>query len=125
MGFKKPKSMLKGLAIKNPLEKEIDECKHGHSHGKEALKKKIFEDSDASDQFYDDFNLDSDDDSETSEDSEEEAIEIPEESKISRTLGDNTTRTVVILVLSLLIMQSACSVETYVDVVHIHEQAIK
>jgi hypothetical protein len=73
-----------------------------------------------SDLFYDDFNLESSEDSDASSEGEEEAIEIPEESKISRTLGDNTTRTVVVLVLSLLIMQSACSVETYVDTVHVH-----
>jgi hypothetical protein len=122
MGFRKPKSMLKGLEIKKPTDIEVEECKEGHSHGHgqgHKKKKGFIEDSDASDQFFD---HKSDSSEESEEDSsDEEDIEIPEESKISRTLGDNTTRTVVILVLSLLIMQSACSVETYVDVVHVHE----
>jgi len=108
--------MLKGLEIKNPTDREIDE-KMGGKKGR-GNKGKIPEDSDL---FYDDFNLESSDGSEeASEDEDDGDIEIPEESKISRTLGDNTTRTVVVLVLSLLIMQSACSAETYIDGVHVH-----
>ena len=111
--------MLKGLEIKNPTEIEKDKeikCDKKHDH---KLKNFPGYDSD-SDVFLDDYKYTSDSSEELSE-SEEEEIDIPEESKISRTLGDNTTRTVVILVLSLLIMQSACSVETYVDVVHVHQ----
>lgn len=108
--------MLRGLEIKNPTDREKEEhCKNKkHNHG-------VYfpgYDSD-SDLFHDDFKFTSES-SEESTETEEEEIEIPEESKISRTLGDNTTRTVVILVLSLLIMQSVCSVDTYVDVVHVH-----
>lgn len=57
------------------------------------------------------------------EESEEEEIEIPEESNISKTLSDNTTRTVIVLVLSLLIMQSVCNTETYFTPVLVHTQA--
>lgn len=48
-------------------------------------------------------------------------IQIPEESNISKRLSDSTTRTVVVLVLCLLVMQSACDIDTYVDVVHVHK----
>jgi hypothetical protein len=69
-------------------------------------------DSDASDQFFTEESSESIESEEESE--EEEDIEIPEESNISKTLSDNTTRTVIILVLSLLIMQSVCNHETYI-----------
>ena len=109
--------MLKGLDIKNPLELEIDRCQH-HHHDHEIEES---EDSDASDQF------DTEESSESSgsEDEKEieEEIEIPEESNISKTLGDHTTRTVIIMVLSLLIMQSVCNTETYIQPVLVHTQA--
>jgi hypothetical protein len=117
--FRAPKKMLKGLEIKNPTDREIDCCKHAGKKG-HALKG-IPEDSEV---YYDDFNLEDSSASDSSEE-EDEVLEIPEESKISRTLGDNTTRTVVVLVLSLLIMQSACSVETYIDTVYVHGQALQ
>lgn len=89
--------MLRGLDIKKPLEIEEEACGH-HDHDK------IIEtvDSDASDQFF------TQESSESSgsdlEESSDEEIEIPEESNISKTLSDHTTRTVIVLVLSLLIM---------------------
>jgi len=46
---------------------------------------------------------------------------IPEESKISKTLSDQTTRTVVMLVLCLLFLLPVCTSETYVDVTKIHK----
>lgn len=112
--------MLKGLEIKNPTDREVEKgCTKQHcDHAK------FFPGYDSdSDVFQDDFKFTSES-SEDSSETEEEEIEIPEESKISRTLGDNTTRTVVILVLSLLIMQSVCSVDTYVDAVHVHQQGL-
>jgi hypothetical protein len=42
----------------------------------------------------------------SSEESEEEDYQIPEESKISKTLSDSTTRTVIILVMILLVLQN-------------------
>lgn len=61
-------------------------------------------------------------DSEGSVESEEEdeVIEIPEESNISKSLSDSTTKTVIMLVLCLLVMQSACNTESYIDVTHVH-----
>jgi len=56
---------------------------------------------------------------------EEEDLVVPEESKISKTLSDKTTRTVVLLVLSLLFMLQICSMESYVSPVLMHEQALK
>lgn len=59
MGFRKPKSMLKGLEIKKPTDIEVEECKEGHSHGHghghrhKKYIKGLIEDSDASDQFFD------------------------------------------------------------------------
>lgn len=50
---------------------------------------------------------------------------IPEESKISKTLSDKTTKTVVILVLSMLFMLAICSIDTYHEPVYRHEQALK
>ncbi len=51
---------------------------------------------------------------------EDKEYDIPEESKISKTLSDKTTRTVVILVLVLLFLLALCSVDTYTetDIVH-------
>lgn len=91
--------MLKGLEIKNPTDREVEKgCTKQHDHAK------YFPGYNSdSDVFHDDYKFTSES-SEDSSETEEEEIEIPEESKISRTLGDNTTRTVVILVLSLLIM---------------------
>lgn len=52
--------------------------------------------------------------------------QIPEESKISRILSDQTTKTVIILVLCLLFCLPAFTIETYLgDSVTVHDQAIK
>jgi hypothetical protein len=107
--------MIRGLEIEKPYELEIDHC---HDHDEEIIES---QDSDASDQFYTENSSESTG-SEEEQESEEE-IEIPEESNISKTLGDHTTRTVIILVLSLLIMQSVCSTETYIQPVLVHTQA--
>jgi len=47
-------------------------------------------------------------------------VEIPEESKISKTLSDKTIKTVVMLVLLLLFMLAICSSEAYIssDIMH-------
>jgi hypothetical protein len=55
---------------------------------------------------------------------EEEEIIIPEESNISKTLSESTTKTVVLLVLCLLVMQNVCDTKTYTDVVYVHKQAL-
>jgi hypothetical protein len=52
---------------------------------------------------------------------EDESQGIPEESKISKTLSDSTTKWVVMLVLSLLFLLAVCSVDSYFDVKVIHE----
>jgi len=52
---------------------------------------------------------------------DEEELDVPEESKISKTLSDKTTRTVVLLVLLLLFLLQICSMETYVTTVFVHE----
>ena len=52
--------------------------------------------------------------------SEDEEDIIPAESKISKTLSDQTTKTVVILVLLLLFMLAGCSIEAYVDTTMMH-----
>ena len=57
--------------------------------------------------------------------SDEDEDDIPAESKISKTLSDQTTKTVVILVLMLLFMLAGCSIESYVDTTMIHEQGLK
>jgi hypothetical protein len=106
--------MLKGLEIKNPLELEFEHC-HNHGDHEHIIESS---DSDASDQFHTEDSSESTG-SEEEQESEEE-IEIPEESNISKTLGDHTTRTVIILVLSLLIMQSVCNTETYIEPVLVH-----
>jgi hypothetical protein len=114
--------MLKGLSIKSPLELEKEHCfDENHIHNSDEERIIISDDSDASDQFHTDESSESSG-SEEEQESEEE-IEIPEESNISKTLGDHTTRTVIILVLSLLIMQSVCSTETYIQPVLVHSQA--
>jgi hypothetical protein len=105
--------MLKGLDIKRPIDLEIEKAIHNDEV--EA------EDSDASDQFYTEASSEETASRESTE--SEEEIEIPEESNISKTLSDNTTRTVIILVLSLLIMQSVCSSEVYIQPVMMHTQA--
>jgi hypothetical protein len=46
---------------------------------------------------------------------DENELKIPEESKISKTLSDKTTRTVIILVLVLLFLLTLCNIETYKD----------
>jgi len=56
---------------------------------------------------------------------EDENQGIPEESKISKTLSDSTTKCVVMLVLCLLFMLAVCSVDSYYDVKVIHEQGLK
>lgn len=60
---------------------------------------------------------------ESSDDEAENAI--PAESKISKTLSDQTTKTVVLIVLLLLFMLAGCSIETYVSTTMMHEQGIK
>lgn len=52
-------------------------------------------------------------------------MEIPEESKISKTLSDKTIKTVVMLVLLLLFMLAICSSEAYVDSDILHIQGLK
>jgi hypothetical protein len=49
---------------------------------------------------------------------------IPEESNISKKLSDSTTKTVIVMVLCLMVIQSACDSSTYIDVVHVHKQAL-
>lgn len=56
---------------------------------------------------------------------EDTEVEIPEESKISKTLSDKTIKTVVMLVLLLLFMLAICSSEAYVDNDIIHVQGLK
>lgn len=56
------------------------------------------------------------------DDEEDEMGQIPEESKISRILSDQTTKTVIILVLCLLFCLPAFTVETYLgDTVTLHD----
>lgn len=50
---------------------------------------------------------------------------IPEESKISKTLSDQTIKTVVMLVLFLLFMLAICSSETYLDSDIMHNQGLE
>ena len=50
---------------------------------------------------------------------------IPEESKISKTLSDKTTKIVVILVLFLLFMLAFCSTDAYVENTLVFEQGLK
>ena len=60
------------------------------------------------------------------EDEEDDTAQIPEESKISKILSDQTTKTVIILVLCLLFCLPAFTVETYLgDTVTLHDQALK
>ena len=117
--------MLKGLDIKKPFEiEEAHECGHDHDHNHHHDHGKIETiDSDDDDQFFTEQSSESSGSDFESE--EEEEIEIPEESNISKKLSDNTTRTVIVLVLStvqysLLIMQSVCNTETYIDQVLVH-----
>ena len=56
---------------------------------------------------------------------DEDELSVPDESKISRTLSDKTTRTVVILVLSLLILLQICSLDTYVSTGFVHDQGLE
>jgi hypothetical protein len=60
------------------------------------------------------------------EEDDDDAAQIPEESKISKILSDQTTKTVIILVLCLLFCLPAFTVETYLgDTVTLHDQALK
>ena len=60
------------------------------------------------------------------DDEDDETNQIPEESKISRILSDQTTKTVIILVLCLLFCLPAFTVETYLgDSVTLHDQGVK
>ena len=115
--------MLKGLDIKRPIELEFEECchhhdaSHDHSHeddeceghhdhsheegeceGHHDHEEKA--DSDASENFFTEESSLSSDSSDL--DSVDDNVDIPDESKISKTLGDNTTRAVIVLVLALL-----------------------
>lgn len=58
------------------------------------------------------------------ESSEEEDTQIPEESKISKTLSDKTIKTVVMLVLFLLFMLAICSSDTYIEGDNLHNQGL-
>lgn len=49
---------------------------------------------------------------------------MPEESKISKTLSDKTTRTVIVLVLVLLFLLALCNVDTYSETDIIHHAGI-
>jgi hypothetical protein len=51
-------------------------------------------------------------------------INIPEESNISKHLGDAMTKTLVMLVLLLVVMQKVCDSYAYTDDVLIHKQAL-
>mmetsp|Transcript_28745 Transcript_28745/g.43412 ORF Transcript_28745/g.43412 Transcript_28745/m.43412 type:complete len:284 (+) Transcript_28745:698-1549(+) len=66
------------------------------------------------------------DDEESSQESVEaaEEINIPEESKISKTLSDKTIKTVVILVLVMLFSTQVMQPETYEETISIHEQSL-
>lgn len=67
-----------------------------------------------------------DDDYEESDSDEEEGMgDIPVESKISKTLSDKTTRTVVILVLCLLFLLPLCTHDTWLDGTNFHDQSLK
>mmetsp|Transcript_16748 Transcript_16748/g.25817 ORF Transcript_16748/g.25817 Transcript_16748/m.25817 type:complete len:329 (+) Transcript_16748:783-1769(+) len=72
------------------------------------------------DEFFED-----DEESSMSTESEEEAeVNIPEESKISKTLSDKTIKTVVILVLVMLFSTQVMQPETYLETTYIHKQAL-
>jgi len=68
---------------------------------------------------------DEEDDYEDSDSDEDEMGDIPQESKISKTLSDKTTRTVVILVLCLLFLLPLCTHDTWLDGTKFHDQALK
>lgn len=59
------------------------------------------------------------------ENEQDEEFDIPEESKISKTLSDKTIKTVVMLVLFLLFMLAICSADTYVESNIMHVQGLK
>jgi hypothetical protein len=107
-----------GLNIKSPEDLEREEIAKQEVQDE---KNKAFHDPTDSDEFVSMPSSSGDTiESEESEEEEEE-IDIPEESNISKTLSDATTKTVVLLVLFLLVMQSACNTSTYIDVVHVHK----
>lgn len=54
----------------------------------------------------------------------EKEFDVPEESKISKTLSDKTTRTVVILVLILLFLLALCSIDSYTETDILHKSAL-
>lgn len=71
-------------------------------------------------------NVNEEDEDYDSSDSEDEGMgDIPQESKISKTLSDKTTRTVVILVLCLLFLLPLCTHDTWLDGTNYHDQALK
>ena len=55
---------------------------------------------------------------------DEKEFDVPEESKISKTLSDKTTRTVVILVLILLFLLALCSIDSYTETDLQHKAAL-
>jgi hypothetical protein len=55
---------------------------------------------------------------------DEKDYDVPEESKISKTLSDKTTRTVVILVLVLLFLLAICSPDSYTETDILHKAAL-
>ena len=70
----------------------------------------------------DDLSQDEDLDNMFDEDDDDDTANIPEESKISKILSDQTTKTVIILVLCLLFCLPAFTVETYMgDTVMLHD----
>ena len=69
-----------------------------------------------------DVNMDDVSDGDLTDDAGE--FEVPEESKISKTLSDKTTRTVIILVLVLLFLLALCNDDTYSDIDYIHHAGV-
>jgi len=55
---------------------------------------------------------------------DDKEFEVPEESKISKTLSDKTTRTVIILVLILLFLLALCNADTYNETDFIHRVGV-
>ena len=51
--------------------------------------------------------------------------DVPEESKISKTLSDKTLKSVVMLVLLLLFILPVVTAETYITIPYMHEQGLR
>lgn len=104
------------LAIKSPEDIEKEQALK-----EENLQKYGLQDPEDSSQFVSMPSSNYDSDEEVQSEEEDEVVEIPEESNISKSLSDSTTKTVIMLVLTLLVMQSACNTESYIDVTHVHK----